>query len=56
MITFLLTPHAQALQRSQIQREILAQAARGHTDLSRIDWATLEHVVHTRLSPLQGAY
>lgn len=56
MVTFLRTPYAVALERSEIQRGILAEATRGHADLSRIDWGALERVVHDRLEPLEGAH
>ncbi|MCC5066806.1 MULTISPECIES: FAD-dependent oxidoreductase [Xanthomonas] len=56
MVTFLRTRYAIALARSEIQREILVEATHGHTDLSRIDWAALETVVHARLEPLEGAH
>jgi kynurenine 3-monooxygenase len=56
MVTFLRTPYATALQRDEIQHQILAEATRGHTDLSRIDWDVLERVVHERLQPLEGAH
>jgi kynurenine 3-monooxygenase len=56
MVTFLRTPYALALERSEIQRQILVQATQGHSDLSRIDWAWLERTVHDRLAPLDGAH
>ncbi|MFT4246642.1 MAG: NAD(P)/FAD-dependent oxidoreductase [Pseudomonas sp.] len=56
MVTFLRTPYALALQRSEIQRGILTEATRGRDDLSRIDWSTLEQAVHARLPPLEGAH
>ncbi|GHH56364.1 FAD-dependent oxidoreductase [[Pseudomonas] boreopolis] len=56
MVTFLRTPYATALQRSEIQRDILVEATRGHRDLSRIDWTALERTVHARLAPLEGAH
>ncbi|WP_249027539.1 FAD-dependent monooxygenase, partial [Xanthomonas theicola] len=56
MVTFLRTPYALALERSEIQREILVQATQGHSDLSRIDWAWLQRIVHERLAPLEGAH
>jgi kynurenine 3-monooxygenase len=56
MVTFLRTPYALALQRSEIQRDILVQATQGHSDLSRIDWAWLERTVDARLAPLEGAH
>ena len=56
MVTFLRTPYAVALARSIAQREILVEATRGLRDLSAIDWATLERIVHERLEPLPGAH
>ncbi len=56
MVTFLRTRYSIALARSEIQREILVEATRGHTDLSRIDWDALEAIVHARLGPLDGAH
>ncbi len=48
MVTFLRTPYAVALARSEIQREILIEATRGRRDLDGLDWAALERVVHER--------
>lgn len=56
MVTFLRTRYSIALARSEIQREILVEATRGHSDLSRLDWAALETIVHARLEPLDGAH
>ncbi len=56
MVTFLRTRYSIALARSEIQREILVEATRGHSDLSRLDWAALEAIVHARLEPLDGAH
>jgi len=56
MVTFLRTPYAVALSRSEIQREILVEATRGRNSLEGIDWVALERVVHERLAPLPGAH
>ncbi|KAB7765282.1 FAD-dependent oxidoreductase [Xanthomonas maliensis] len=56
MVTFLRTPYSVALARSEIQREILQEATRGHSDLSWIDWTALEARIHARLEPLHGAH
>jgi len=55
MVTFLRTPYAVALARSEIQREILVEATRGRRGLDDLDWAMLERIVHERLAPLPGA-
>ncbi|HYG08094.1 MAG TPA: NAD(P)/FAD-dependent oxidoreductase [Stenotrophomonas sp.] len=56
MVTFLRTPYAVALARSEIQREILVAATRGRSSLDGLDWAALERTVHERLTPLPGAH
>jgi len=56
MVTFMRTRYSIALARSQVQREILVEATRGHDDLSHIDWSALEAIVHARLQPLDGAH
>ncbi|WDS36753.1 NAD(P)/FAD-dependent oxidoreductase [Pseudoxanthomonas sp.] len=53
MVTFMRIPYAVALERSQIQRELLQQATRGHADLAQIDLDALARTVHERLPPLQ---
>ncbi|MFT3762204.1 MAG: NAD(P)/FAD-dependent oxidoreductase [Pseudoxanthomonas sp.] len=53
MVTFMRIPYAVALERSEIQREILAEATRGHATLAGIDWAALDRIVVERLAPLQ---
>ncbi|WP_246189357.1 FAD-dependent oxidoreductase [Pseudoxanthomonas kalamensis] len=55
MVTFMLTPYATALQRSEVQREILVEATAGRSTLDGLDWQALERVVHERLPPLEGA-
>lgn len=56
MVTFMLTPYAEALRRSDIQREILVAATTGRASLDGIDWEALDRTVRERLQPLQGAY
>ncbi|MCW4455455.1 FAD-dependent monooxygenase [Flavobacterium sp. MXW15] len=56
MVTFLHTPYAVALERTGIQRRILADATAGHDSLEHIDWAALERIVHERLPVLEGAH
>ena len=45
-----------ALQRSEVQREILVQATRGRDSLDGIDWEALGRRVHERLPVLEGAH
>ena len=52
MVTFRRLPYATALQRGQIQRELLVEATRGRTTLEGIDWDRLDANVRQRLSPL----
>lgn len=56
MVTFLHTPYAVALERTELQRRILEQATAGHDSLQHIDWAALERVVHAQLPVLEGAH
>ena len=56
MVTFLHTPYAVALERTELQRRILEQATAGHDSLEHIDWAALERVVHAQLTVLEGAH
>lgn len=56
MVTFLHTPYAVALERTELQRRILEQATAGHDSLEHIDWAALERVVHAQLPVLEGAH
>lgn len=56
MVTFLHTPYAVALERTELQRRILETATAGHDSLERIDWAALERVVHQQLTVLEGAH
>ncbi|WP_315386886.1 NAD(P)/FAD-dependent oxidoreductase [uncultured Stenotrophomonas sp.] len=56
MVTFLHTPYAVALERTELQRKILQDATSGHETLEHIDWAALERVVHAQLPVLEGAH
>ncbi len=55
MVTFMRIPYAVALERSDIQRELLVEATRGLHVLDDIDWAAVDASVRTRLQPLQDA-
>jgi kynurenine 3-monooxygenase len=55
MVTFMLIPYAVALQRSEIQRDILADATRGLSSLAQVDWESVDAAVLARLSPLVDA-
>ncbi|PNS07918.1 FAD-dependent oxidoreductase [Solilutibacter silvestris] len=54
MVTFMRIPYAMALERSDIQREILVNATRGRESLDGIDWAAVDGEVMARLEPLPG--
>ncbi len=56
MVTFLHTPYAVALERTNLQRRILKDATAGHSTLDHIDWAALERIVHAQLPVLEGAH
>ncbi|WP_312319108.1 NAD(P)/FAD-dependent oxidoreductase [Stenotrophomonas sp.] len=56
MVTFLHTPYAVALERTNLQRRILEDATAGHSTLEHIDWAALERIVHDQLPVLEGAH
>ena len=53
MVTFMLIPYSVALERSDIQREILVAATQGHDSLDGIDWHAVDAEVLARLAPLQ---
>ena len=55
MVTFMRIPYALALERSEVQRTILREAARGHRDLAAIDWTALDQRVHALLPVLDDA-
>ena len=48
-------PYALALQRSEVQRQILVQATHGRATLDDIDWEALARTVHARLPVLEDA-
>lgn len=56
MVTFLHTPYAEALRRTELQRDMLVAATAGHDSLDNIDWAALEAQIHTQLPVLEGAH
>jgi kynurenine 3-monooxygenase len=56
MVTFLHTPYAVALARTDLQRRILEDATAGHDSLDHIDWPALERIVHAQLPVLEGAH
>ncbi len=53
MVTFMLIPYATALERSEIQRDILIESTRGLERLEQVDWAALDALVFARLEPLE---
>lgn len=53
MVTFMLIPYAVALERSDIQREILVRATQGLDSLDSIDWQALDANILARLSMLE---
>lgn len=55
MVTFMRIPYALALQRSQVQRQLLIEATCGHQSLDTIDWAALDQRVLAQLPILQDA-
>jgi kynurenine 3-monooxygenase len=55
MVTVMRITYAVALERSEVQRKILVDAARGRHDLAGIDWDALAQVVHARLPLLEDA-
>ena len=55
MVTFMRIPYALALQRSEVQRQILVQATHGRDTLDDIDWEALARTVHARLPVLEDA-
>lgn len=52
MVTFMRIPYALALERSEVQRDILVEATRDRTSLDGIDWSAIDRTVETRLAPL----
>lgn len=55
MVTFMLIPYATALDRSEIQREILVDATRGLDSLDGVDWEALDAEILARLEVLVDA-
>ncbi len=55
MVTFMRIPYSLAWQRSNLQREIMVTATRGHASLDGIDWSALDAAVLEKLSVLQDA-
>ena len=52
MVTFMRIPYRVALERSEVQRLLLAEATAGIESLDAIDWATLDARVRERLAAL----
>jgi len=55
MVTFMLIPYATALERSDIQRDILVAATRGLDSLESVDWDAVDAEVLARLDVLVDA-
>ncbi len=53
MVTFMRIPYALALERSEVQREILIESTRGITHIEDVDLAAADAMVTQRLAPLQ---
>ncbi|RZA14379.1 MAG: FAD-dependent monooxygenase, partial [Lysobacteraceae bacterium] len=53
MVSFMRIPYSVALHRSEVQRELLADATRGVDSLDAVDWAALDEAVVRQLEPLQ---
>ena len=54
MVTFRHIPYAVALERGNIQRELLVELTRGHQRLDTLDWDSVDAAVRARLAPLPG--
>ena len=52
MVTFRHLPYAIALQRGNLQRELLVELTRGHDSLDDLDWNVVDAAVVARLPPL----
>ena len=52
MVTFRRLPYATALDRGQVQRQLLVEATQGRKSLDGIDWARLDAEIQRRLPPL----
>jgi kynurenine 3-monooxygenase len=53
MVTFRRVPYRTALERGEIQREILVAATRGLVDVAQVDLVTVDAMVKARLEPFQ---
>ena len=52
MVSFMRIPYSVALQRSEVQREILEDATRGLASLDDVDWSAVDATVLAKLEPL----
>ncbi|MGQ4659244.1 FAD-dependent monooxygenase [Lysobacter sp. F6437] len=52
MVTFRHLPYAVALQRGNLQRELLVELTRGHDSLDTLDWDAVDAAITARLPPL----
>ncbi|MEG3191170.1 FAD-dependent oxidoreductase [Lysobacter sp. D1-1-M9] len=52
MVTFQRLPYALALQRGNVQRELLVELTRGHDNLETLDWDAVDAIVAKRLPRL----
>ncbi|RZA22031.1 MAG: FAD-dependent monooxygenase [Lysobacteraceae bacterium] len=52
MVSFMRIPYSVALHRSEVQRELLAEATRGIDSLDDVDWEALDAAVLARFEPL----
>ena len=53
MVSFMRIPYSVALQRSEVQREILVAATAGIAGLDHVDWDAVDAAVLARLQPLE---
>ncbi|WP_379655371.1 FAD-dependent oxidoreductase [Pseudoxanthomonas sp. UC19_8] len=54
MVTFMRIPYAVALERSELQRQLLREATAGHADLAQIDWDLLDRRIQETLPALDS--
>ena len=52
MVSFMRIPYSVALQRSEVQREILVEATHGRASLEDVDLAAVDAAVTSQLTPL----
>jgi len=52
MVSFMRIPYSVALQRSEVQRDVLVEATRGRASLEDVDWAAVDAAVTSQLTPL----